>query len=206
MKKKFKIIHQQPDLHFTICSSNKELFTKFENAFSKQGLIGIPDLQGKLHYLVDGRKGFPTAYKKVHSTTLKLMEEQVEEQTDKVNKCKEIAKFLINKYEFDKSLIGTKFIRYMIIYCLLDKSLLLSFSKSLYPAIADIFDSTTDKICYSTRYSLRKLENFEKTQRDNKIHKEYLLPGDKPYSNKSAIYKLISEGEAIFLDDPEHSN
>lgn len=203
MQKKLKHIYQQPDIHFTICSSNKELFAKFDRTLQKHGLVGLPDLQGNLHYIVDGRKGFPTAYKNVQSTALRLMEKQTEEQTEKTNKCKDISDYLINKYSFDKSLIGTKFISYMILYCLLDKSLLLSFSKNLYPTIAEIFDSNPEKICYSARYSLRKLEKLENQQRANYVEREYLLEANKSYSNRSAIYRLINEGETMLEEGQE---
>lgn len=192
-----KAIHKTPDLHFSICSSNRELFLKFEEAFKKHGLIGVPDLQGNLHYLVDGRKGFPTAYNKVTNKTLKLMEEKIEEQSTRTTDCEEIADYLINKYEFDRGLIGTKFLRYMIIYGLLDKSLLVSFSKKLYPAIADIFSSNSDKVCYSARYALRKLRDHEDEQRNLKMKKDYLLPENESYSNRSALHKLITEGEIL---------
>lgn len=196
-------IHQTPDLHFSICSTNKELFMKFEQAMKKRGLIGIPDLQGNLHYIVDGRKGFPTAYQKVKNTTFQLMEERSKEQSEKIQQVEEIADDLINKYEFDNSLIGTKFLRYMIIHGLMDKSLLVSFSKNLYPAIANIFSSNPDKVCYCTRYTLRKLKKLEDEQRKLKIAKEYLLSEEESYSNRNALYKLIAEGESRLQIDEE---
>jgi len=146
MENKFKIIREKPSLHFSICSSNKELFLKFEQVMKKEGMIGIPDMLGNLHYIVDARKGFSTAYSKVRQTTLELMESKFEKNDNKILAYEEIAEKLIVKYEFDSSLIGTKFLKYMIVHCLLDKSLMVSLSKKLYPAIAGIFSSTVDKI------------------------------------------------------------
>ncbi|HHT24220.1 MAG TPA: hypothetical protein GXZ76_01705 [Clostridiaceae bacterium] len=197
MENNYKIIHEQPSLHFSICSSNKELFLKFEQILKKDGMIGIPDLQGNLHYIVDARKGFFTAYSKVKQTTLELMEQKFEQNENRILNYEEIADTLITKYEFDRSLIGTKFISYMIVHCLLDKSLMVSLSKKLYPAIAEIFSSTVDKVCYSTRYTLRKVELLEKKQRQEKISKEYLLPENASYSNGVVLHKLINEGELM---------
>ncbi|NLJ71146.1 MAG: hypothetical protein GX328_06765 [Clostridiaceae bacterium] len=105
MKNNIEIIRKQPDLHFSICSSNKELFLKFEQILKKDGLIGIPDLQGNLHYIVDARKGFYTAYSKVKQTTLELMEQKFEQRENQILRYEEIAENLITKYEFDRSLI-----------------------------------------------------------------------------------------------------
>lgn len=74
---------------------------------------------------------------------------------------------------------------------------MVSLSKKLYPAIAKIFSSTANKVCYSTRYSLRKVELLEKKQRQQKINKEYLLPDNASYSNGVALHKLINEGELM---------
>lgn len=195
MENNYEIIREQPSLHFSICSSNKELFLKFEQILKKDGMVGIPDLQGNLHYIVDARKGFYTAYGKLKQTTLKFMEQKFEQSENKILNYEEIADKLITKYEFDRSLIGTKFISYMIVHCLLDKSLMVSLSKNLYPAIAKIFSSTANKICYSTRYALRKVELLEKKQRQENIGKEYLLPDNASYSNSVVLHKLINEAE-----------
>lgn len=201
MEKDHKIILGQPDLHFSICSSNKELFLKFEQVMRKDGMIGIPDLQGNLHYIVDARKGFQTAYNKVKQTTLELMEQKFEQNENRILSYEEIAEKLINKYEFDRSLIGTKFLSYMIIHCLLDKSLMVSLSKKLYPAIAQIFSSTVDKVCYSTRYALRKIEILENKQRQEHVNKDYLLPINSSYSNSIVLHKLINEGELMLQNN-----
>lgn len=197
-------IHKTPDLHFSICSSNKDIFRKFEKALRQNGMIGIPDLQGNIHYIVDGRKGFPTAYKKVKDTTLKLMEEKIDNHTSKIQHAEAIADFLIEKYEFDKALIGTKFMRHMVIYGLLDKSLLLSFSKYLYPTIGKLFSIAGNKVGYCTRYSLRKLEEYENQQRKNNVKKDYLLPLNESYSNRSALQKLIAEAEMLLTENRTH--
>ncbi|NLM19736.1 MAG: hypothetical protein GX217_06910 [Clostridiaceae bacterium] len=197
MENNHEIIRKQPSLHFSICSSNKELFLKFEQFLKKDGMIGIPDLQGNLHYIVDARKGFYTAYSKVKQTTLELMEQKLEQNENRIIVYEKIADTLVKKYEFDRSLIGTKFISYMIVHCLLDKSLMVSLSKKLYPVIAKIFSSTVNKVCYSTRYTLRKVEILEKRQRQDKVIKEYLLPENTSYSNSIVLHKLINEGELM---------
>ncbi|NLZ71644.1 MAG: hypothetical protein GX909_03960 [Clostridiaceae bacterium] len=201
MNKDLIQIHQKPDLHFSICSNNKELFSKFEQALKKNGLIGLPDLQGNLHYIVDGRKGFPTAYKNMKTVTMQLMESRFNLQNQKTEKLEKTADFLIDKYEFDKSLIGTKFIHQIIIHCLLDKSLLVSFSNNLYPLIAEIFQSDPNKVCYSVRYAFRKLEAKEKKERLKNINKTYFFDENiKTRGNRSTIYKLINEAENLVED------
>lgn len=200
MQEEFKQIHQTPNLHFSICSSNREIFIKFEKELEKRGLIGFPDLQGNLHYIIDGRKGFPTAYKKMQEITLKLMEARLDGQTQKINKFENIADHLIDKYEFDSSLIGTRFLRYIVIYALLDKSLLVSLSNNLYPVIADLFNTSVEKVCYSIRYSFQKLAKIEQKQRKQNIKKEYFFSlenGKIKVNNRTSIHQLIGEAERI---------
>ncbi|NLJ94997.1 MAG: hypothetical protein GX326_05855 [Clostridiaceae bacterium] len=198
MFRKITKIHQKPDFHFSICSNNKELFSKFEEALRKNGMVGLPDLQGNLHYIVDGRKGFPTAFKTMKTATMQLMESHFNNQNQIIESYQRIADQLITKYDFDQALIGTKFIYQIIIYCLLDKSLLISFSKNLYPTIGKIFQSSPEKVSYSVRYAFKKLEQTEREQKANNVKRDYFFDDSfEGKGNRFTIYKLVKEAESL---------
>lgn len=198
MQNKIKRIHQKPDLHFSICSSSKELYSKFERELRRRGLVGFSDLQGNMHYIVDGRLGFSAAYRSVESKTLRLMESRFDDSQKRLENYEAVADYLIKKYDFDDGLIGTNFIRYVIVHCLLDKSLLLSLSNHLYPAIAKQFGSRPDKVCYCIRYALKKLFLQEEMERQEGIEKEYFFEAkDTNRNNRSVLTRLVKLAEDL---------
>lgn len=201
MQEKIKRIHEKPDLHFSICSSSKELFSKFEKELRRRGLVGFSDLQGNMHYIVDGRLGFSAAYRNVERKTLKLMENRFEDSQKQLSDYEAIADYLIKKYAFDNGLAGTNFIRYAIVYCLLDKSLLLSLSNHLYPTIAKYFASKSDKVCYCIRYSIKKLFEKEESERLQGIEKDYFFKEkDNNRNNRFVLGKLVKLAEDMVRD------
>ncbi len=200
MQNNLKKYHETPELHFSICSNNKELFSKFELEMRKQGYLGFPDLRGNMHYIVDARKGFPSVYKKINHITMNVMEEKINYHTERYNRIEAIADYLLHKYQFDHSLIGTKFLFDILLLMIDDESLLLSLSNDLYPLIAEKYQSSTEKICYSLRYVFRKLELKEQEQRKKGLKRMYFYDENShSSSNRVSLNKLLKEAQELLL-------
>lgn len=46
-------------LSFYIAASDQDLLTQVSRMMDRQGLVGLMDTAGRVHYVVDGRKGSP---------------------------------------------------------------------------------------------------------------------------------------------------
>ncbi len=198
MQSKITRYHQTPELHFSICSSNKEIFSKFNIEMKKHGLVGFSDLQGNMHYIVDARKGLPNVFQKVNEVTMQLMEKKFNYVTQKDNYVESIVERLLRKYEFDQKLIGTTFLRYMLIALIEDEALMLSLSNDLYPLIAEKFHCTVEKVSYSIRYIFHKQELKEKKLKQQGIKANFLYEkGQRSSSNRNSLNILVQEAKEM---------
>ena len=58
----------QEELGFYLVASNRELLNHVETLMNRKGVFGVLDSSGRVHYLIDARKGSPLAARNVMAT------------------------------------------------------------------------------------------------------------------------------------------
>ncbi len=140
------------ELGFYLVASNRELLNHVENLMNRQGLFGVMDSSGRVHYLVDGRKGSPYAARKVLLTAENHFHEQTRNEHHHQEKVHRAVDTVLERYAFNFHLRGYRLLQEMMRVIAGDVALLNPISKRLYPLIADKYKMTPYQVERNVRY------------------------------------------------------
>ncbi len=166
------MMRPQSELGFYLVASNRELLNHVESIMNRRGLFGVLDSNGRVHYLVDARKGSPYAARQIMSTTDRLANHHLNnEKTNKMKVRTAVARVL-NRYDWNVQLRGYRLLGDILRMTAVDVSLLNPISKRLYPEIAARQKLKSHQIERNIRYlfddlALRELQ--EKPMKDHSL-------------------------------------
>ncbi len=155
------------ELGFYLVASNRELLNHVENLMNRKGIFGIMDSSGRVHYLVDGRRGSPYAAKIIMTATGDLIEDQLRQEYTHQNRIREAVDSVITRFDFNIHLRGYRLLIDMMRMVANDISLLNPISKRLYPLIAERYRLTAYQVERNVRYLLEDLASRELVARAN---------------------------------------
>lgn len=155
--------HRRPknELGFYLVASNRELLNHVEKLMNRQGLFGVMDSSGRVHYLIDGRKGSPYATRKVLSTAEQLLQEQSRHEFDHLAQVYRAIDAVLGRYAFNDHLRGYRLLQEMMRLIAEDVSLLNAISKRLYPLVAERYKMTPYQVERNVRYLFDDLARRE---------------------------------------------
>ena len=145
---------------YVICS-DKALLDKINKMLKRQGVLGVTDGEGKLHYMIDARKNKSSAARQVNEFVQAFKEHMMTSVSADISD--EIMETLIEEaideafdfYGFDRTLFGSKVLRYMVRYCLYGGNTENRNLKELYSRAGSDLNMTTQQIERNVRYSIR---------------------------------------------------
>lgn len=151
---------------FYLVASNRELLNHVEKLMNRQGLFGVMDSSGRVHYLVDGRKGSPYAARKVLATAENLIAEQTLHEHHHQAEVHLAVDNVLERYAFNFHLRGYRLLQEMMRVIAGDVSLLNPISKRLYPIIAEKYKMTPYQVERNVRYlfddlAMREMRTLE---------------------------------------------
>jgi hypothetical protein len=121
------------------------------------GILGLADTEGKMQYLIDGRRGGNYVMDRVKEKVMTLRESPTGKTTDVEDAYVEHAiSSVIGKYGFSESLTGTQILRKLLFHLYKDPGLLRSAAKRLYPLVAPEFPMTPSQVERNLRYAIKK--------------------------------------------------
>ncbi len=183
---------------FYLVASNRELLNHVEKLMNRQGLFGIMDSSGRVHYLVDGRKGSPYAVRKVLATTEHLLREQSRHESDYLEQVYDVIDTILERYAFNFHLRGYRLLQEMMRLIAEDVSLLNPISKRLYPLVAERYKMTPYQVERNVRYLFDDLarRELETRKRGEELPFRLLLARSKSLPVARTISRL-----AEIIDD-----
>ncbi|MCQ2532647.1 MAG: hypothetical protein MJ093_08080 [Saccharofermentans sp.] len=109
---------------YVVCS-DKELLDKINRMLKRQGIVGMTDGEGKLHYMVDARSSPGSAARQLNEIISSAQNSAI--VGDDAYIPEEVASAILDEtiesvfgfYEFDSSLIGVKIMHFIVRYMLL---------------------------------------------------------------------------------------
>ncbi len=138
MKSEHKAIKNRPaqELGFYLVASNRELLNHVEKLMNRQGVFGVLDSSGRVHYLVDARRGSPLAARHVMATAGQLAVSNRDRIRDEKRKIRAVVDRVLSRYGWNRQLRGYRLLGEILRCTATDVSLLNPISKRLYPLIA----------------------------------------------------------------------
>jgi hypothetical protein len=140
---------------FYVASSDREVLSQVSELLRRKGCLGFADTSGRMHYLVDGRKGTAFAARSILDTTgyairldgerRRLIDPVLEAAVSQTLASAGIAPHLK----------GHRYLRMMIMLSVREGIDPWPVSKTLYPAAATFFHTTSKKIERDVRYCIR---------------------------------------------------
>ena len=141
---------------FFIACDDRSILNCVNAMLLSSGVVGLSDTDGRMHYLIDGRRGRNYAVQKVNENVLLLNERfQEEDKMEDILVSRAIDRVL-SRNGFRSNLIGTQLIHFCLMCLYRDPELIKSVSKRLYPMIETPYKMSSQQIERNIRYSITK--------------------------------------------------
>ncbi len=145
-------------LGFYIAATDQDLLTQVSRLMDRQGVVGLMDTAGRVHYVVDGRRGSPFACRRIMDTAALLLRDEGSARDQLASSLLVVIRFLLERYHISPELKGYRYLRYLLQLAGQDESLLRPISKTLYPAIAAQYRVRISQVERDIRYALQKTD------------------------------------------------
>ncbi|HHU12006.1 MAG TPA: hypothetical protein GXZ64_02115 [Clostridiaceae bacterium] len=149
------------ELGFYLASSDRDLLNKVEEIMSRQGVVGLRDALGRIHYVVDGRKGSPYAARRIGETATRLAGANEQALQWRSERQYEAIDRILLGYRFMRTLRGYRFLRHMLLVSVNDPASLHPISKRLYPETGRHYRVSPTQVERNVRYLLDRLAEDE---------------------------------------------
>ncbi len=146
---------------FYLVASNRELLNHVEDLLNRRGVFGVLDSTGRVHYLVDARKGSPFAARKIMTTADRLLNRQTDRQEAGRLRVRRATDLVLDRYDWNTQLRGYRLLGDILRMTATDISLLNPVSKRLYPEMARQYRLKAHQIERNVRYLLDDLARRE---------------------------------------------
>ena len=123
------------------------------------------DTEGKIHYLIDGRRGKNYILGQVKERVLPLHEASLENSMYEDAVTYRAIDTVIRRYGFQETLMGTRILRVLLFRLYKEPKLLKCASKSLYPLAQPEFHITSSQVERNLRYAIRKSTKLKEDTR-----------------------------------------
>lgn len=143
------------EIGFYIACDDRSILNCVNTMLLNQGVVGLSDGDGKVHYLIDGRRGEAYAVGRVKDTVLTLAESRKDPKLDEVYVYMAIDT-VIEKNGFVPTLLGTQILRFLLYELYKDPGKLKGVMKELYPLAMPVFHVTPGQVERNLRYAIRK--------------------------------------------------
>ena len=144
------------DYGFFIACDDRSILKCVNTMLLNNGMVGLSDMDGKVHYLIDGRRGREYVMGKVRDKVLPFREASPADGLYEDAVIYRAIDIVIRRYGFPESLMGTRILRVLLFRLYKEPKLLKCASKSLYPLAQPEFHITASQVERNLRYAIRK--------------------------------------------------
>ena len=155
---------------FYIVCSDKMILENVDSLMRGRGYMGVTDIRGRIHYLVDGRKSLHAA---VHQIIKEVDEEPI--LSKPLHAILDIGiESVFLRYGIDSHLLGGELLSTMLLLCARSPELLKGVSKNLYEVVGKRYHLSSVQVEKNVRYALRK-SSLPEDSRKNVAALQFLL-------------------------------
>lgn len=140
---------------FYIASTDQELLNQVSQVINRNGYVGLMDTAGRIHYVIDGRRGSPYAARRIEEAAGRMSRDRDEAIADRSQQLGRIIDRVMQSNLHNSHLKGYRYLRCMLGLTTHDPTLLRPISKTLYPTVAVQFHVTTTQVERDVRYVLK---------------------------------------------------
>lgn len=162
----------EKEVGFYIVCNDKMVLDNINSLMRKRGLLGISDTAGRVHYMVDARRGVPAAVNQITGQALKGLDHSSLSNAQIISAADEV----MQRHGLDSVLLGTRICRYILVQSIRDATLMSSVTKRAYSLAGVEFGMTSTQVERNLRYSFRKLQIYSDGRRNayilNKLFSE----------------------------------
>ncbi|MBP5492630.1 MAG: hypothetical protein J6Y08_07280 [Clostridiales bacterium] len=146
---------------FYIACDDRAILNCVNTMLLSAGMVGLSDTEGKMHYLIDGRRGGNYVLDRVKTKVLTICEVPPEKARyeDALVFC--AIDDVLQGFGMDPGLTGTQILRYLLYRLYQDPKLLKGVSKSLYPLADPVFQMSPVQVERNIRYAVRKSSKID---------------------------------------------
>lgn len=168
MASNFRLAKEKRDeeIAFYLVTSNRELLVHIEKMMNRYGAFGVLDSSGRVHYLIDARRGVPLAKQKFSHVVTHLIEDRLNDSIAVHNEKHRAVTSVLGRFAFNRQLRGYRILLYMLTQTIDDESLLDPVSKRLFPLAGEVFDISSAQVERNVRYLFEDLRRRERSQTD----------------------------------------
>ena len=141
---------------FFIACDDKAILKCINAMLLNSGMVGLSDTDGKMHYLIDGRRGQNYVLGKVRDKVLPLRESSPSDHLFEDAVIYRAIDTVIKRYGFSETLMGTRILRVLLFRLYKEPKLLKCASKSLYPLAQPEFHISASQVERNLRYAIRR--------------------------------------------------
>lgn len=152
------------EVGFYLVASNRELLHHVETLMNRQGVFGVLDSSGRVHYLVDARKGSPLAARNIMTTAEGIARRRSLGLRNEKRRIRVAVDQVLGGYELNRQLRGYRLLSEILRVTATDQTLLNPVSKRLYPEIARQQGLRPHQVERNVRYLLDDLAARERTR------------------------------------------
>ena len=139
---------------FFIAANDHDMMSQVAKLMHRQGILGMMDTAGHMHYLVDGRQGSPLAARRIRDASERLMRDQLLSPDD-LRPLRLLAiEQVLSAWGIPKKLKGYSLLHQILVMICGNEAELRPISKTVYPALAEQYKLSPSQIERNIRYCL----------------------------------------------------
>lgn len=152
----FQLKQNTRECGFYIACDDRSILNCVNAMLLNNGMVGLSDTEGKMHYLIDGRRGGNYVLQQVKNNVLTLKETVHQDVEYEAVLVRQVIDIVLNRYDFQVTLVGTQLIRFALEQLYQDSTLIKCVSKRLYIMVGEAFQMSVQQVERNIRYSIKK--------------------------------------------------
>lgn len=141
---------------FYIACDDRSILNCVNAMLLNHGLIGLSDTDGKVHYLIDGRRGGNYVMQQVKENVLMLRETAQKNVEYEEVLVRQAIDSVLARYSFPLTLVGSQLVKESLVLLYDEPHLIKSVSKQLYVMVGERFQMSPQQVERNIRYSVKK--------------------------------------------------
>jgi hypothetical protein len=146
------------ELAFYIVATDRDMLSQVNRLMSRSGYVGLMDTAGRLHYIVDGRRGVPYASMRILEATGRILCDREQKAQPLLQSINRTVDAVLASHGIRPELKGYQYLRCMLVLVGFDDTKLKPVSKTLYPMVSEHFHVTVSQVERDIRYALRETD------------------------------------------------
>ncbi len=155
-EQRLNLLSAKQEVSFYIAANDQEILRQVTRLMAHNGYLGMTDTAGRVHYVVDGRKGTPYASRRILEAAGQLLLDQERTDYRVQGLVREAVDTVLNHYQIAPELNGYQYLRFMLLYVGTDQTRIKPITKKLYPLAAERFRVQISQVERDIRYALSK--------------------------------------------------